>query len=674
METHRVIDKTTSTARADWWPTILPFSVFAVAAALIPMTASGGRLYLSMNWVPSLGVSLTLAVDGLSLLFILVVSLVGTAVFIFAGAYLGAHPRRRWFFGLLSAFMLSMLGLVLVDNLLTLFVFWELTTLTSYLLIGFEHQSAEARFNARQALLTTGAGGLALLAGILLLGHMGGSYDMAHLVPQADILRQHPLYLPVLVCILAGALTKSAQFPFHFWLPDAMAAPPPISAFLHSATMVKAGIYLLARLHPLLGGTPAWMGTLVLIGGMTALLGALLAVAQEDLKRLLAYTTIMALGIMTMFLGGRTTPALTAGITFLLVHALYKSALFMVVGIIDHQTGTRQIKHLGGLRRAMPLTALAAALVANGLMTTVAGILFLRIFTGPTQNPPHRPAEAAAGMWLGPLVLGAMGLIFGILPDWVGRYLIEPAVIAFHPEADDIHLKLFHGFNEPLLLSVATLALGGIAYRSRRLLRGALAVVENLLPFTAAGVYARLLDFTAALAALHTRVLQNGSLERYLTVILLTVVLGVGIPLLNAGFDSQPFLNVMLSLAVVEVLLGLLILAALGVVLKACSSLPALPPPLVSRWRRRFNAGLALAAGTLVTGLILATTSGRLDRSITSYYETHSYVKAHGRNIVNVILVDFRSFDTLGEIVVVAVAGLAGLALIHGRRPCDPSS
>ena len=422
--------------------------------------------------------------------------------------------------------MLSMLGLVLVDNLLTLFVFWELTTLTSYLLIGFEYQSAAARFNARQALLTTGAGGLAPAGGHPSAGPYGR--QLRHGAPRAA--GRHPATTPALSAGFGlhpgRGVDQVGPVPVPFLAARRHGCATPISAFLHSATMVKAGIYLLARLHPLLGGTPAWMGTLVVIGGMTALLGALLAVAQEDLKRLLAYTTIMALGIMTMFLGGRTTPALTASITFLLVHALYKSALFMVVGIIDHQTGTRQIKHLGGLRRAMPLTALtaafavlsmagfplffgfigkelmykgtlteemyphfatAAAVVANGLMTAVAGIIFLRIFTGPTQNPPHRPAEAAAGMWLGPLVLGALGLIFGIFPDWVGRHLIEPAVIAFHPEADEFGLKLFHGFNEPLLLSVVTLTLGGIAYRSHRLLGGALAAVERHMPFTVQG-------------------------------------------------------------------------------------------------------------------------------------------------------------------------------------------
>ncbi len=744
-------------AGGGWLPALLPLVIFVAAAARVPASAAGERLFLTLEWVPSLGVSLSLAIDGLSLLFVLIISFVGAAVFVFAGAYLGGHPQRLRFYGLLSAFMLSMLGLVLVDNLVALFVFWELTTLASYLLIGFEHHREEARFNARQALLTTGAGGLAMLVGILLLGKMGGSTDISDLIDQAEYLQQHPLYLPALICILAGALTKSAQFPFHFWLPNAMSAPAPISSFLHSATMVKAGIYLLARLHPVLGGTPAWMAVLVVAGAATALLGSFLALGQKDLKRLLAYTTVMALGIMTMFLGGDTTPTLTAAVTFLMVHALYKSALFLVAGSIDHQTGSRNLQELGGLWRAMPFTGLAAAaaalsmagfplffgfvgkeimykgalteplfpdfttaaaLISNALMTAVAGILVLRVFAGRQRLPAEPPKETGVAMWLGPLMLGGLGVFFGTCPDWVGRHLIEPAVVAFHPQADDIHLKLFYGFNLPLLLSAATLALGAIGYAGRRHLRRTIAAAEKRLPITAEAIYARLLDSTADLAAAHTRMIQNGSLQRYLSVIFVFVVLGAGTPLFTAGLDFMPAAAAMKIPAVVEILLGLLMLAALAVVVGARSRLLAvcglgvvgacnamfflwhgapdvaltqllvetltiiiaalvllrLPPLPRSRStirHRAFNAGLAAAAGGLVAVLLMAAGAGGIDRSVTAFYEAASFVEAHGRNIVNVILIDFRSFDTLGEIVVVAVAGLAGLALICGRKSCN---
>lgn len=751
------VDHSRIHARAGWLPALLPLAIFAAAAARVPASAAGERLFLTLEWVPSLGVSLSLAIDGLSLLFVLIISFVGAAVYVFAGAYLGDHPQRFRFYGLLSAFMLSMLGLVLVDNLVALFVFWELTTLTSYLLIGFEHHREKARFNARQALLTTGAGGLAMLVGILLLGKMGGSTNITDLIDQAEHLQQDPLYLPALICILAGALTKSAQFPFHFWLPNAMSAPAPISAFLHSATMVKAGIYLLARLHPVLGGTPAWMGALVVLGAATALLGSFLAVGQKDLKRLLAYTTVMALGIMTMFLGGDTAPTLTAAITFLMVHALYKSALFLVAGSIDHQAGTRNLQELGGLWRAMPFTGLAAAaaalsmagfplffgfvgkeimykgalaealfpdfataaaLISNALMTAVAGVLVLRVFAGRLRLPAGRPEETGVAMWLGPLMLGGLGIFFGTCPDWVGRNLIEPAVVAFHPQADDIHLKLFHGFNLPLLLSAVTLALGAMGYFGRRHLRRVIAAAETRWPVTSEAIYARILDLTAELAAAHTRIVQNGSLQRYLTVIFLFVVLGAGAPMFMAGLGFTPALIAMNVPAAVEIMLGLLLLAALAIVVGARSRLlavcglgvvgacnamiflwhgapdvaltqllvetltiiiaalvllrlPALPKPRSTPRHRAFNAGLAMAAGTLVAVLLLAAGAGEMDRSVTAFYEAASFVEAHGRNIVNVILVDFRSFDTLGEIIVVAVAGLAGLALICGRKSCN---
>jgi len=348
--------------------------------------------------------------------------------------------------------------------------------------------------------LITSAGGLALLIGILLLKIAGASFTLSHWVTADDQIRQHTLYPAIFAAVLLGAMTKSAQFPFHFWLPNAMSAPTPISAFLHAATMVKAGVYLLIRFHPLLGGTQLWMTTLVIIGSITTLWGALQALAPSDLKRVLAYTTMMALGILTMFLGGQTTPALTAAITFLLVHALYKASLFLAVGSIDHQTGTRQLDRLGGLWRAMPLTAMAvaaaimsmagfplffgfigkeimykgaltetifpvfattAALFSNALMTGVAGIILLGVFFRSRQSALPVVREVPWTMWFGPSIMGGLTILFGIIPWWVSANLVEPAVLAFHSTREEIHLKLFHGFNTPLLLSIITLTLGG---------------------------------------------------------------------------------------------------------------------------------------------------------------------------------------------------------------------
>jgi multicomponent Na+:H+ antiporter subunit A len=729
---------------------LVPLGIFCLAAWLCPRVAAGEVFSLYLEWIPSLDVELAFQVDGLSLLFVLVICCVGFFVGLYAVDYLGSHPQAGRFYFFLHSFMLAMLGLVLADNLLLLFVFWELTTLFSYLLIGFEHESESARGNARQALLVTGAGGLALLIGFLLLKSVGGTSRISELGGQAALIRQDALYLPILLTVFLGAFTKSAQFPFHFWLPNAMSAPTPISAFLHSATMVKAGIYLLARLHPVLGGTPAWMGTLVIVGGVTALIGALQALTQSDLKRILAYTTIMALGILTMFLGGRATPALTAAMTFFLVHSLYKSALFLVAGIIDHQTGTRRLEALGGLRRPMPLTAFAtaaaalsmagfplffgfigkeimykgalaedmfpefataAALLSNSLMTAVAGILFIRPFMGPRANTPHTPREATAVMWIGPVIMGGLDIVFGVVPEWVARWLVEPAVKAFHPTDEPIGLTLYHGINPPLLLSVVTLSLGALIYRQRQRIRRALEKIAARQPLTAQDGYTACLDTIGRLAALQTRILQNGSLHRYLAVVVTAVVLFVGIPLFldppafarpaAAAVEQPAFLIVFITAAAVMLVLNahsrLLAICALGVtgagvamlfliygapdvaltqllvetltVIIATLVLLRLPrfDPRPSRkgvagW---LNGLLAVSAGALVTALVLAVCSHPLDRSLTEFFEAASYTAAHGRNIVNVILVDFRSLDTLGEITVVAVAGVSACALIR---------
>ena len=732
---------------------VIPLGLFIALISFLPQVAAGAVMRIQLNWIPSLGIRLSLVIDGLSLLFGLVICGVGFFVSVYAAEYLSESAERGRFFAYLQGFLLAMLGLVLAENLLSLFVFWELTTLISYLLIGFECESETARRSARQALLITGSGGLALLVGFLLLGGITDTYDLSRLAAQSDKIKADSLYFAVLVMVFIGSFTKSAQFPFHFWLPNAMTAPTPISAFLHSATMVKAGIYLLARLHPILGGTAAWMGTLVITGGITALIGAILAINASDLKRMLAFTTIMALGILTMFLGGKTTPALTAAMTFFMVHSLYKSSLFLSVGIIDHQTGTRLIDQLGGLLKPMPITALAtvaaalsmagfplffgfigkeimykgaltedlfpvfattAALLANSLITAVAGLVTIKPFLGTLQRTPLEPREAPVAMWLGPVIMGSLGLIFGIFPDWVGHWLIEPAVRAFHPSMEDIQLKLFHGINEPLLLSIATLSLGGIFYRLRRPLRQFLGNVLSNIPFQFEHVYTGGLEAIAKIAKIQTAVLQNGSLHRYLSVIIAAVVIGVGLPFMSdytspaimLNFDApltdwlaigtiifavggvimaRSRLLAICCLGVVgagiamlflmygapDVALTQLLVETLTVIIVALVllRLPHLQarrptPSSVKIW----NGVLAVSIGTMMITLILAVTRTELDRSLTDFFEANSYLAAHGRNIVNVILVDFRSFDTLGEITVVALAGLAGYALIQKRK------
>ncbi len=732
---------------------LMPLSIFLGLCMQVP-TSAGINTYVSWEWVPGLGVNADFAIDGLSRLFGLIISGIGAAVILYSADYMKGHKLYARFFVFLHVFLLSMLGLVFSDNLIVLFVFWELTTIFSYLLIGFDNDSDTARGNARQALMVTGAGGLALMVGFLMIGGITGTYRLSVIADSARGLQWHPQYLIVLVLVFIGAFTKSAQFPFHFWLPNAMTAPTPVSAFLHSATMVKAGIYLLARFHPILGGTDAWMGTLVLIGGGTAILGAVFSIGQSDLKRMLAYTTIMALGILTMFLGGKTTPALTAAVTFLLVHTLYKSALFLVVGSIDHEAGTRNVEHIGGLIRSMPITAFCAAtaamsmagfplflgfigkeimykgalteelfpafatvmaLLSNALMAAAAGIILIRPFLGRYRQTPKQPREPSVSMWVGPAAIGSLGLFFGIIPGWVGRRLVQPAVSAFHPTLEHAQLSLYHGVNEPLLLSILTMILGAGIYLLRKPLRRWIAALMSHLPITGHGLFESAMKAIAVVASACTRFIQNGSLYRYLLTIISVFILttaGVWIlngnrPLVTIRFPSLPFsmwLLAALMVAAVSVVVTarsrLLAVCALGVVGSGAALVflvngaPDLAltqllvetltliivsvvllrlPPLdhgvkTGRRTRWLDAVIAVGTGTTIAMLALATTTGPIDRHLTAFFEQNSYTAAYGRNIVNVILVDFRSLDTLGEIVVVATAGIAGFSLLAKRK------
>ena len=747
--------------RAGWALAALPAGLFAFFAAQISRVTDTGAVLETTPWVPSFGVNLTFYLDGLSLLFALLITGLGTLVVVYAGGYLKGDRDLGRFYLALLLFMSAMLGLVLSSNLIALFVFWELTSFSSYLLIGYKHDDETSRKSALQALLVTGGGGLALLAGFVLLGIIaGGTFELREMLAGAQAVRAHALYPAAFGLVALGALTKSAQFPFHFWLPNAMAAPTPVSAYLHSATMVKAGIYLLMRLDALLGGTALWTFTLSTAGAITMLLGAVWALRQTDLKKTLAYSTVTALGTLTLLVGLSFEASIQAAIVFLLVHALYKGALFMVAGSVDHETGTRDVLTLGGLRRAMPWTfgaaALAglsmagvpplfgfvgkelaykaklgfegadvllpgAAMVANALTLAAAGVVVLRPFFGRLGDTPRDAHEAPPSMWIGPAVLAAAGLLFGLLPTLLPAPLVTSAVQATLGYAVEVKLSLWYGFGAALYLSIATVALGALVYWQWDRVRGALARLDPLTRVGPERGYEKTLDGMLAAAGWQTRLLQNGSLRGYLVWLLAAVVVlpGVtlaakhGLPVLDgSGWGEVLPHEWALALLIVAGALAaaasrsrMLAVAALGavgfsvallflglgapdlamtqmlvetlivvIILLVLRHLPIIRAERAEAGLSRVaSAALALGAGVLVTGLALAVAAVPFDPSVSTFFAEQSVPGGFGRNVVNVILVDFRALDTLGEVVVLSVAALgAHVLVLSGAAPVLP--
>ena len=496
-----------------WVLAVLPAGLTIYFAQFLGPVAAGETLSFSTEWVPALGIALSFYVDGLSLLFALLISFIGTFIVLYAGAYLKGHADLGRFMMFLLMFMGSMLGLVLSNNVVTLFVFWELTSITSFLLIGFNHDKARSRRAALQALVVTGGGGLALLAGLLLMAQAGGAMELSTLLADGDVLRDHPWYLAILVLVLAGAFTKSAQVPFHFWLPNAMEAPTPVSAYLHSATMVKAGVYLLARMNPGLGGTEVWQIALMTFGGATLITGAVLALRNTDLKLMLAQTTVASLGLLVFLIGIGEPLAIQAAMAYLFAHSMFKGALFMVAGSVDHGTGTRELSRLSGLGRVMPFTAVAGGLAAlsmsglapfigfiakewiykgtldggvpllltavaiagNGLMFAVAFLVGFKPFFGKPGDTPHKPHEGSIGLWVGALTLAVLGLFFGLFSNITESQFVGPAAIAVAGMPMAVDLYLWGGFKAPVVASIITVALGLLLFWQGRRLSAALA-------------------------------------------------------------------------------------------------------------------------------------------------------------------------------------------------------
>ena len=734
-----------------WLLALLPFALALSFLSYLPAINDGQVIRSAQRWVPSLQITFSFSLDGLSLLFSVLITAIGAMVLIYAGDYLHGDQRLGRFYFWMLFFMGSMLGVVLADNLFLLFMFWELTSLSSYFLIGFDHQQESARGAALQALLVTGAGGLVMLAGLILLGTAAGSWELSSLFAHAERIKQHDLYFIMLVLILVGAFTKSAQFPFHFWLPNAMAAPAPVSAYLHSATMVKAGIYLLARLSPVLSGSQAWIAIVTTVGALTMVIGAILALQETDLKRILAYSTLSALGVLVMLLGLGSPAATQAALLFLLAHALYKGTLFLIAGAIDHETGTRDLDLLGGLRRKMPMSAAAGLLAAasmaglpplfgfiakEGLYEALfhseigavpltaaalgASMIFVALalgvgvlpFLGAPKSTPKPAHEAPVAMWSGPLALALAALMIGLLPQYSAQLLIAPALAAVLGRPEELNLSLWHGWNAVALLSVVTL-LGGFAMAAlRRPLRHGLIRAELGAVLGPEKFYSWSLQGLNGLARRQTEILQSGYLRIYLLVVMVAALVAAGVPLLGGAeislvSDIWDFRFYELGLALLIVVAALAAtfsrsrlgaVAALGVVGYGIALLYILfgAPDLamtqflietlmvilfvlvfyflprfatLSSTPTRLRDGVvAIAAGALMTLLVLAVTRVQLHPSIAEFFVENSVPLAHGRNIVNVIIVDFRALDTLGEITVLALAGIGVFGLLKLRR------
>jgi multicomponent Na+:H+ antiporter subunit A len=721
---------------------------FASQASLV---LDGGRLEESRTWVEGLGIGATFVLDGLSLIFVLLILGMGALVLVYGRGYLGSGPKLARFQVLLLLFMGSMLGLVLAGDLILLFVFWEGTSITSYLLIGTKHAKADARAAARRAFLVTGLGGLALLVGLLMLGEAGGSFRLTELEGLGATIQAHPWYTAIVLLVCLGAFTKSAQVPFHFWLPGAMAAPTPVSSYLHSATMVKAGVYLLARFQPELGDTVLWNTLLSVTGAVTMLLGAVMAYGSRDLKAVLAYSTVSGLGTIVLMLGIGTALATKAAIVFLIVHALYKGALFMVAGIVDHSTGTRDLEELRGLRRVLPLPAACAFLGAlsmagmwpligfiakelvyeakigapgaawvptvlgvssNVLIFATAALVGWHPFRGCPSGAPkvvHRPTLA---LLLGPMVLAVLGLLVGLFPGSLAQPFVQVAVDATHAEPTVVKLTAWHGITLPLVLSVVTVALGISMYLVRPHVLRATSSVRMLGRFGSTRVYEASLVALTRVARAQTRAIQHGVLHRHVLLAVVVTLVLAGWPLLSGGaglpFDGFAGLRVheamlvlatlaacvaaararrslptVLSLGIVGLALSLLFLGlgapdvamtqvaveTLTVLLfvRVIAHLPALAERSSSA-TRAWHGALAIAAGLLIACLVRAILALPHDRDLATWLAERSYPEAKGRNVVNVILVDFRALDTLGEVTVLAVAVIGVLSLIGARK------
>ena len=750
------------------WAGAVALGVALPLALLYPELRDGGVLVERIDWLPSLGVNLVVRLDGFAWMFAMLVSAMGLLVIVYARYYLSADDPAARFYSLLLGFMGAMLGVVVSGNLVQLVVFWELTSVFSFLLIGYWTHRKDARRGARMAFTVTATGGLALLAGVLLLGHIVGSYELDAVLAAGDQVRAHALYPLTLALVLLGALSKSAQFPFHFWLPHAMAAPTPVSAYLHSATMVKAGVFLLARLWPVLSGTDAWFWAVGGAGLATLLLGAYAAMFQNDLKGLLAYSTISHLGLITLLLGLNSPLAAVAAVFHMMNHATFKASLFMSVGIIDHETGTRDMRRLDGLYRFMPITgtlaivacaAMAGVPLLNGFLSkemffaetvfvsahpaveyglpalaTLAGVFAVvyslrfghDVFFGPPPTdlprPPHEPVH-----WMRvPVELLVLAcVVVGVLPAWsIGALLATAAQPVVGGSLPEYSLAVWHGFNTPLVMSLIATVGGTLLYLrfapafkrrsrrsapgllgldARRVFEGLLALVSDLSRRLARALGTRRLQpqllwlvLIAGLAGLASALIVPltwgdraripmapgfallwmigaacaigaARQARFHRLAALTMLGAVGLVLcITFAWFSAP--DLALTQLAVEVVTMVLFLLGLRWMPKRVEPEHPLVAPR-ARWRRRRDLLLALFIGIGLAALSYALQTRQAPLSISPYFLEHALPVGGGSNVVNVMLVDFRAFDTLGEITVLGIVGITVYALLRRFRP-----
>ncbi|MBI6909098.1 monovalent cation/H+ antiporter subunit A [Pseudomonas palleroniana] len=743
-------------------------------ALLYPLIAHGGVIHEEFMWLPSLGLNFVLRMDGFAWLFSMLVLGIGTLVSLYARYYMSPDDPVPRFFAFFLAFMGAMLGLVISGNLIQIVFFWELTSLFSFLLIGYWHHRADARRGAYMALMVTGAGGLCLLAGVMLLGHIVGSYDLDQVLAAGDQIRAHSLYPVMLALVLVGALSKSAQFPFHFWLPHAMAAPTPVSAYLHSATMVKAGVFLLARLWPSLSGSEEWFWIVGGAGALTLLLGAYCAMFQNDLKGLLAYSTISHLGLITLLLGLNSPLAAVAAVFHILNHATFKASLFMAAGIIDHESGTRDIRKLSGLVRLIPFTATLAMVASasmagvpllNGFLSkemffaetvfisatqwveialpaiaTIAGTFSVAyalrftvdVFFGPPATDlPHTPHEPPRWMRAPVELLVFTCLLVGIFPaQVVGSILAAAALPVVGGVLPQYSLAIWHGWNAPMIMSLVAMSGGVVLYLllRKQLKRGRFAYPPIISYFNGKRMFERCLVVMMRGVRKIEKRISTKRLQTQLFLLVLVAVIGGMIPMLNSGLSwgdrpkipgsivfvtlwllaiacalgaawqakyhrlaaltmvsvcgmvtcitfvwfSAP--DLALTQLAVEVVTTVLILLGLRWLPRRIEEVSPLPSSLrKARIRRLRDFLLSSVVGGGMALLSYAMLTRQTPNDISSFYLSRALPEGGGSNVVNVMLVDFRGFDTLGEITVLGAVALTVYALLRRFRPSKES-